>query len=206
MFSYPYGIMVDTNGRMFVDEGEDVLQPHIRKTWAEVLRLPGKMAFQIFDQKSRALVAVRIQEQDSAVSADSIESLGRLLPSLNGKILLRRSSNSTKQCRKVNLIIEKRWQHTQNITPCEVEIGRKRLELTSILCVHPLLAALPLRLVDYESQKKRKCVIPRQHIQGLFAAAKLQAVSFYHNYPGGFRTDEWCCFWQDRWLWRSVLQ
>jgi len=87
MFSYPYGIMVGIDGRRFVDEGEDVYNRTYGRLGREVLRLPSKTAFQIFDSKVAHLLRSEYK-QDAAVSADSIDALGRKLPGLNWENLV----------------------------------------------------------------------------------------------------------------------
>ena len=45
------GIMVNTEGRRFIDEGEDFHAYTYAKTGAEILKQPGGIAYQIFDKK-----------------------------------------------------------------------------------------------------------------------------------------------------------
>ena len=55
-YSYPYGLMVDINGKRFVDEGEDFFSYTYAKCGREILRLPWRTAYQIFDSKTRPLL------------------------------------------------------------------------------------------------------------------------------------------------------
>ena len=50
-YSYPYSIMVNTNGERFVDEGEDFQVYTYAKTGRRILAQPGQIAYQIYDQK-----------------------------------------------------------------------------------------------------------------------------------------------------------
>src|SRR5687767_4253903 len=81
-YSYPYGIMVDINGKRFVDEGEDFFSYTYAKCGREVLRLPWRTAYQIFDSKTRPLLRSEYNK-GSHVSADSIEALAKKLPGLD---------------------------------------------------------------------------------------------------------------------------
>ncbi|MFI7481581.1 FAD-dependent tricarballylate dehydrogenase TcuA [Kocuria sp. M1R5S2] len=76
---YPLGIIVNTEGRRFLDEGADFRNYTYAKYGAEILKQPGSIAYQVFDATQRALL--RSEEYDmpgiSVESADSIEGLAR---------------------------------------------------------------------------------------------------------------------------------
>ncbi|MGJ9403543.1 FAD-dependent tricarballylate dehydrogenase TcuA [Arthrobacter sp. KK5.5] len=76
---YPLGIIVNTEGRRFLDEGADFRNYTYAKYGAEILKQPGSIAYQVFDASQRALL--RSEEYDmpgiSVESADSIEELAR---------------------------------------------------------------------------------------------------------------------------------
>jgi tricarballylate dehydrogenase len=79
--SYPLGIIVNRDGRRFVDEGADFRNYTYAKYGAAVLRQPGSIAYQIFDGRLRPLL--RAEEYDmpgaSVEVAPSIEQLaGRI--------------------------------------------------------------------------------------------------------------------------------
>lgn len=54
--SYPVGIVVNVDGERFIDEGADFRNYTYAKYGAEVLRQPNGIAFQVFDQRSLALL------------------------------------------------------------------------------------------------------------------------------------------------------
>src|SRR5919109_3349224 len=81
-YSYPYGIMVDINGKRFVDEGEDFFSYTYAKYGREVLRLPWRTAYQIFDSKIRPLLRSEYN-RGFHVSADTIDALAKKLPGLD---------------------------------------------------------------------------------------------------------------------------
>ncbi|MFI7616131.1 FAD-dependent tricarballylate dehydrogenase TcuA [Nonomuraea terrae] len=62
--SYPIGIVVNRDGRRFVDEGADYRNYTYAKYGREILRQPEGIAFQLFDAKSRPLL--RTEEYDSS--------------------------------------------------------------------------------------------------------------------------------------------
>ena len=75
--SYTLGIVVNIEGRRFVDEGADYRNYTYAKYGREILAQPGGVAFQLFDAKTRPLL--RSEEYDSrpitAASADTLEEL-----------------------------------------------------------------------------------------------------------------------------------
>ena len=79
--SYPIGIVVNVEGKRFLDEGGDFRNYTYAKYGAVILQQPEGRAFQVFDAKTRPLL--RTEEYDSSdvteAQADSIEQLGVLM-------------------------------------------------------------------------------------------------------------------------------
>lgn len=76
---YPLGIIVNNEGKRFLDEGADFRNYTYAKYGKEILKQPGSIAYQLFDAEQRALL--RSEEYDmpdiSVESADTIEELAR---------------------------------------------------------------------------------------------------------------------------------
>jgi tricarballylate dehydrogenase len=77
--SYPFGVLVNTRGRRFFDEGEDFQFYTYAKLGGIILNQPGGIAFQIFDAKVSGLLEARYKT-GSPIVADSIEELVEKLP------------------------------------------------------------------------------------------------------------------------------
>jgi tricarballylate dehydrogenase len=77
--SYPFGVLVNTRGRRFFDEGEDFQFYTYAKLGGIILNQPGGIAFQIFDAKVADLLEGRYKT-GSPIVADSIEELVEKLP------------------------------------------------------------------------------------------------------------------------------
>jgi tricarballylate dehydrogenase len=79
--SYPLGVVVNADGRRFLDEGADFRNYTYAKYGAEILRQPGGRAFQLYDARLRPLL--RSEEYDmpgiSVVTADTLEELAEAL-------------------------------------------------------------------------------------------------------------------------------
>ncbi|HKT57473.1 MAG TPA: FAD-dependent tricarballylate dehydrogenase TcuA [Microbacterium sp.] len=77
--SYPLGIIVNRDGRRFVDEGADFRNYTYAKYGRAILEQPGSVAWQIFDARLRPML--RTEEYDmpgvSVVAADTIEGLAQ---------------------------------------------------------------------------------------------------------------------------------
>ncbi|PNH86072.1 FAD-dependent tricarballylate dehydrogenase TcuA [Arthrobacter sp. AFG20] len=75
--SYPFGIIVNTNGERFLDEGADFRNYTYAKYGKEILKQPGSVAYQIFDATLRPML--RTEEYDmpgiSVEVADTLEEL-----------------------------------------------------------------------------------------------------------------------------------
>ena len=72
--SYPFGVMLNRAGRRFVDEGEDLGLYTYAKYGGEILRQPGSLAWQIFDQKTVHLLEPRYRTSEPIVS-DTLDGL-----------------------------------------------------------------------------------------------------------------------------------
>jgi tricarballylate dehydrogenase len=67
-YSYLFGIMVNTEGKRYVDEGEDFIVYTYAKQGRQIAKQPGALAFQIFDAKITPLLR---PEYENAVKSES---------------------------------------------------------------------------------------------------------------------------------------
>ena len=77
--SYPFGVLVDVNGRRFFDEGEDFQFYTYAKLGGIILNQPRGVAYQIFDDKVTGLLEGRYKTGKPA-TADSLAALVEQLP------------------------------------------------------------------------------------------------------------------------------
>lgn len=79
--SYPLGIIVNREGRRFLDEGADFRNYTYAKYGAEILKQPGSIAWQVFDHTLRPML--RTEEYDmpgiGVHQADSLEHLAEAM-------------------------------------------------------------------------------------------------------------------------------
>ena len=78
--SYPFGIVVDVDGRRFVDEGADFRNYTYARYGREILTRPHGAAFQLFDAKTTALLRDEYRiPQVSKAESDTIPALAAAL-------------------------------------------------------------------------------------------------------------------------------
>jgi tricarballylate dehydrogenase len=88
--SYPFGIMVNTRGLRFVDEGADFRNFTYAKYGQEILRQPGQIAWQIFDAKVKHLLRDEYRiRQVTKFSADTLAALASRLDGVDATALCR---------------------------------------------------------------------------------------------------------------------
>lgn len=87
--SYPFGLIVNQEGKRFVDEGADFRNYTYAKYGQEVLKQPGQTAWQIFDSQTTHLLRdeYRIREV-TKVTAPTLEGLVARMDGVNGTALL----------------------------------------------------------------------------------------------------------------------
>jgi tricarballylate dehydrogenase len=79
-YLYPYGIMVNADGRRFIDEGRDVRSRTYAQVGRRILAQPGHVAYQIFDAKVRGAGLIdRRYERGTGERAQSLEELAAKL-------------------------------------------------------------------------------------------------------------------------------
>ncbi|HXG50039.1 MAG TPA: FAD-dependent tricarballylate dehydrogenase TcuA [candidate division Zixibacteria bacterium] len=183
-YSYPYGIMVDINGNRFVDEGEDFFSYTYAKCGREVLRLPWRTAYQIFDCKTRPLLRSEYN-RGSYVSADTIEALGRKLPGLDTDNLVRTVKQFNDAVTDVPFDPSKLdGKCTRGVRPVKSNWAQ-RLD-TPPYYAFPVTCGITFTFGGIGITEKAEVVDSTgRTIDGLFAAGEITGGSFYHNYPGG---------------------
>ena len=185
--SYPFGILVNREGRRFVDEGADFRNYTYARYGREVLNQPGQCAWQIFDAKVAHLLRDEYRiRQITKATADSIDELATKLEGVDGNALVA-------EIQRYNAAVDTE-------TPFEptVKDGRGTNGLTvpksnwaNRLDTPPFMAygvtcgitfTFGGLAVDADARVLGEDGEP---IPGLFAAGELVGGLFYFNYPGG---------------------
>ena len=185
--SYPFGILINSTGRRFVDEGADFRNYTYAKYGRVVLEQPGQFAWQVFDQKVKHLLRDEYKiRQITKVGANTIEEFAQKLEGVNAAAFLRTIQEwnaavptdvpfnpNIKDGRGTQgLAVNKsNWSNTIDTPPFEGYAVTCGVTFTfGGLRINNDGAVLN---TDY------------QPIRGLYAAGELVGGLFYFNYPGG---------------------
>ena len=186
--SYPIGMIVNRLGQRFVDEGADFRNYTYAKYGREILKQPGRQAFQIFDSKTLDMLRDEYKRypvgEPTKVRADTIEELADgLTIDPAGLRATVDAFNAAIQPGdfKPSILDGKR---TVGITPPKsnwaIPIDTPPYEGYAVTCgitftFGGLRITPRAEVVDTEDRP----------IPGLFAAGELVGGLFYYNYPGG---------------------
>jgi len=185
--SYPFGIMVNSNGKRFVDEGADFRNYTYVLYGHAVIHQPDHFAWQVFDAKVSHLLLddYRIR-QVTRVRANTIEALADQLEDVDRDGFLRTVNEFNQAVRQdvpfnpnvkdgrgaIGISPPKsNWANTIDVPPFEAYRVGCGITFT--------FGGLRI------DEKARVISEDRSPIPGLYAAGELVGGLFYHNYPGG---------------------
>jgi len=184
--SYPWGIMVNVEGRRFVDEGEDLRNLTYVKFGRAIMGQPYRTAIQIFDAKTIPLLRdeYRIREV-TKVKADTIEELakgleidpGSLKATVDGFNAACGDTSAFNpsildEVRTHGLGIDKtNWALPIDEPPFEAYVTTTGVTFT--------FGGLKI------DERGAVIDVTDRPIPGLYAAGELVGGLFYENYPGG---------------------
>lgn len=183
--SYPFGLIVNVEGKRFVDEGADLRNYTYAKYGKEILAQPQRVAFQLFDQKTKHLLRDEyFIPQASVVEADTIRRLANGLGIDAGALEHTVSEyNNAVQPGEYNPTVLD-GKHTEGITPPKsnwaLPLDEPPYMGYAVTCgltftFGGLKINTQAQVIDSEDAP----------IPGLYAAGELTGGLFYNNYPGG---------------------
>lgn len=183
--SYPFGIIVNTSGQRFVDEGADFRNYTYAKYGREILAQPYRVAFQIFDDKARLLLRDEYRiPQVTMAQSDTIEELARALDidpaGLAGTV---RQFNASCQPGDFNPAILDGLR-TEGIAPPK---SNWALPLDSAPYLgYAVTCGITFTFGGLRINRRAQVLDTQDTpIPGLYAAGELVGGLFYYNYPGG---------------------
>ena len=185
--SYPLGIIVNTEGRRFVDEGADFRNYTYAKYGRAILAQPAQVAWQVFDAKVTPLLRDEYRiKQCTRVRADTLEELAAAMEGIDAASFLGEVGTFNGAVRDqapfnpairdgrgtVGLPVAKsNWANRLDVPPYEAYQVTCGITFT----FGGLRVDAAARVIDTEDVA----------IPGLFAAGELVGGLFYFNYPGG---------------------
>ncbi|MEM7562049.1 MAG: FAD-dependent tricarballylate dehydrogenase TcuA [Pseudomonadota bacterium] len=185
--SYPFSIMLNADGKRFVDEGADFRNYTYAKYGAVILNQPGQFAWQVFDQKVTHLQRDEYRiRQVTKVTANTLEELVERLDDVNAEAALNtihEFNQSVTRDIEFNPNI-KDGRRTQGLdipkSNWANSLDEPPYEAYAVTCGVTFTFG-GLR-INTEGQVLDTDLQP---MEGLFAAGELVGGIFYHNYPGG---------------------
>ena len=184
--SYPFSIMVNADGKRFLDEGADIRNYTYAKYGRIILQQPMQFAWQLFDSSVKHLMRPEYSSKHvTKVKANSIEELVGKLEDVNKDALL-------ETIREFNAAVKRDVPFNPNVKDGRAAVG---------LEVPRSNWAMPLENPPFEAYAvtcgitftfgglkitNDAQVVDTNHrpIPGLYAAGEMVGGLFYFNYPG----------------------
>jgi tricarballylate dehydrogenase len=185
--SYPFGIMLNAEGKRFVDEGADFRNYTYAKYGRVILNQPGQFAWQVFDSKVKHLLRDEYKiKQVTKVTAQTLEELVGKLDDVDAKAALA-------EIKAYNAAVKTDVPFNPNVKDGRSTVGLvvPKSNWANVLDTPPYEAyAVTCGItftfgglrVNTDAQVMNTDGEP---IPGLYAAGELVGGIFYFNYPGG---------------------
>jgi tricarballylate dehydrogenase len=188
--SYPFGILVNTRGDRFLDEGEDYATHTYAKTGKEILKQSRGVAFQIFDNKSVKHLEERYNTAVPVI-ADSMEELADGISSRFPQLAFD-SKNFTRTVRGFNGAVKHgQFDHTRTDGKCTsglaVDKSNWAQELNSPpYYAYPVTCGITFTYGGVDIGGHGEVLdIYEKPIEGLYATGEITGGFFFGNYPAG---------------------
>ena len=186
--SYPYGIMVNAEGRRFADEGADEKHYTYGKYGEMLIDQPGQSAWQVFDAKVLPLLREDYRiKQVTKVKADTLEELAGKLEGVDAAAFLRevRAFNDAVQMDRPFRPGAMDGRSTTGLaipkSNWALRIDEPPFEAYHVTCGITFTFG-GLRI---EASSGQVVDLDLQPIPGLYAAGEMVGGIFSVNYPGG---------------------
>jgi len=183
--SYPFGLIVNIEGKRFLNEGADFRNYTYAKYGREILKQPQRAAFQLFDQKTKHLLRDEYRiPQVTMVEANTIEELADGLDiDKAGLVETVRGYNAACRPGDYNPTVLD-GVHTEGISPPKSNWALP-LDAPPYLG-YAVTCGITFTFGGLRVNKRAQVLDTLDApIQGLYAAGEMVGGLFYHNYPGG---------------------
>lgn len=192
--SYPLGILVNKEGRRFLDEGADFRNYTYAKYGKVILEQPDSLAFQIFDSRLRPML--RTEEYDmpgiSEISAGSVNELAEKM--------------GVDACALSSTINEFNAAITEGTFDPTIKDGKRSSAIpaksnwsapisAAPFYAYPVTCGITFTFGGLKTDTHGRVLDEEgQHIPGLYAAGEMLGGLFSTNYPGGSGLAAGCVF------------
>jgi tricarballylate dehydrogenase len=184
-YAWSLGIVVNINGKRFIDEGEDFHAYTYAKTGAEIVKQPGSIGYQIFDTKTKEAVDRHRYDGATAVTAGTIRELAEQLD-INPDVLeqtVNEFNAAVMKDKPFNQVIRD-GKGTTGIYPQKTNWAQtiEKPPFTAYGCTGGLTFTFGGLKINAKCQVLNRLDKP---IKGLYASGELTGGFFYYNYPSG---------------------
>ena len=186
--SFPLSLMINADGKRFVDEGKEFYNYTYAKYGAEVLKQPEQFAYQVFDAKAEPLLRDTYQSKNvTKVVADSLEELAEKMTDVDTDAFL-------KTVREYNAAVKTEVPLDHSIKDGRGTTGIEpaKSNWAFVLDTPPFTAYAVTCGITFTFGGLRtmpdtgQVVDVHWHpIEGLYAAGEMIGGLFYFNYPAG---------------------
>jgi tricarballylate dehydrogenase len=186
--SYPLSIMINAEGRRFVDEGADFYNYTYAKYGAEVLNQTGQFAYQVFDAKVKPLLHKEYSGRNvTRHTGNSLEELAGKLEGVDAKAFL-------KTVREYNAAVRAGvpFNHAARDGRCTVGLAPEKSNWANTLDTPPFEAygvtcgiTFTFGGLRINHETGQVLDVHFHPIPGLYAAGEMVGGLFYFNYPAG---------------------
>ena len=186
--SYPFSIMINAEGKRFVDEGQDFYNYTYAKYGAEVLKQTGQAAYQVFDAKSKPLLKKEYAGREvTKFTGNTLEELAAKLEGVDAQQFL-------KTVREYNAAVKTDvpFNHAVRDGRCTVGIEPVKSNWAHVLDTAPFEAygvtcGITFTFGGLRINHENGQVLDLSYnpIPGLYAAGEMVGGIFYFNYPAG---------------------
>ena len=185
--SYPFSIMVNADGKRFVDEGADFRNYTYAKYGAEIMKQPGQAVWQIFDSKTAHLLRDEYHiRQITKVKSNTLEDLVKQLDDVDTESCLA-------EIKAFNAAVKKDVPFNPNVKDarCTEGLSINKTNWANTLDEPPFEAYAVTCGITFTFGGLRVNTDAQvldtdlRTMPGLYAAGELVGGIFYNNYPGG---------------------
>ena len=186
--SYIFGLLINSSGRRFVDEGWDFHSFTYAKYGGEVLKQPGQFAWQVFDSKVTKLL--RSEYRIKFVTKASANSIEELAPKLEGVD----PEQFVKTVREYNAAVDESVQFNHTIKDGKAARGIEppKSNWAQKLDTPPFDAYMTTCGITFtfgglriDRETGQVMNVHFKPIPGLYCAGEMVGGLFYFNYPSG---------------------
>jgi tricarballylate dehydrogenase len=184
-YAWILGIMVNSAGLRFIDEGEDFSAYTYAKTGAQIFKQEGSVGYQIYDAKIKSELTRQLYDAAIPVVANTIRELAEKLE-IKPEVLIETVETynaAVMEDRPFNQVIRD-GKGTTGITPPKSNWAQKIDEPPYV--AYAATCGLTFTYGGLKINTSCQVLNKRDRpIRGLFAAGELTGGFFYYNYPSG---------------------